>query len=92
MLFPPISSKTLLRELIRVRKFPISNETEALGEPKAPALVAERLVADEGQNQAESGDGQLGSRPEDGINSPFEPLSMKLLNVLPLKCVVISPT
>jgi hypothetical protein len=90
-----MSSKTLLDELItRLSKFPIWNETAPLGEPEAPVLVAERLTVDEGQNQSEMGGepGQSGSALVEGKKSPFDPLSMKLVNEVPLKFVVKSPT
>ena len=53
-------------------------------------MVAERLAVDEGQNQPELGAGQLGSRLV-GKNSPFDPLSMKLVYEVPLNVVLNSP-
>ena len=78
---PPILAKTLLDELTRLTKLATWNGTVPLGEPVAPMLVAERFTADEGQNQSELGEAQSGRRVAEGggKNSPFVPVSMKLL-------------
>lgn len=60
---PPTSLNTLLVEFVRVLKFPIWNETVALGDPEAPVMPAERLVVEDGQNQSELAPVQLGSKP-----------------------------
>ena len=82
--YPPILENTKLAgELVRVVKLPIWNETALLGEPNAPELVAKRLTVDDGQNQLALGPVQFRRWLDKGgvRNSPFEPLSIKLLYV-----------
>ncbi len=71
---------TLLEEPIRAVRLPIWKNIALIGDPVAPALIAERVTGDDGQNQFELGDAQLGSMPVEGgtKNNPLEPLSMIL--------------
>ena len=56
-------------------------------------MLAESAVVDDGQNHSVLGEAQLGSRLAEGDlkNSPFVPLSMKLLKTTPLNVVVKNP-
>jgi hypothetical protein len=90
---PPILENTLLFELTRLLRLPISNETVPFEEPEAPALVALRVTVDDGQNQLWLGEPQFGIGFDKGgvKNKPFEPLSIIALYMEPLMVVTISP-
>ena len=81
---------TLLDEPKRVVALPILNETKLLGDPVYPSVVADKLSVEDGQYQSSH---IIRSLIELLLkNSPFEPLSIKLLlYVLLLKTVMNSP-
>jgi hypothetical protein len=80
MEFPPISAEARFDEPAKPRKLSIWKGTAAPADARKLALVAEKLAVDEGQYQADAGEGQFGSGLDGGgvKNRSFDPLSMKL--------------
>jgi hypothetical protein len=69
---PPLFRNTLLDELMRLAKLPISKGTSPLGEPVDPVLVAERLRVEAGQNQSERKPVQSGMIVSSNLCEIFE--------------------